>query len=113
MRFFAFHGVHPSERKTGQWYTINLDMEADTAEAEQYDVLDGTVDYAAVYHCCSKVMSVPVKLIEHLNASLGHALLKQFSRIHNVRVEVIKHNPPFDGFMDSASFISTFRRNGI
>jgi dihydroneopterin aldolase len=48
IRARGFHGVHPDERRDGQVFVVDLDVEADLTSAAATDSLDETVDYATL-----------------------------------------------------------------
>ena len=70
-------------------------VELPLAEAGQADDLARTVDYRAVHEVVRAVMAGPPRrLIEALAEAVAAELLRGFSRVQAVEVEVTKLNPP-------------------
>lgn len=69
LEVFAHHGVFDHERRDGQLFVLDIDVEIDATLAAQSDDLDHTVNYAALadaIHAC--VSRDPVNLLETLAA---------------------------------------------
>jgi dihydroneopterin aldolase len=50
MEFYAYHGVHPEERRLGQRFVVDLEVELDLVPAGRSDTLEATVNYGTLYH---------------------------------------------------------------
>lgn len=101
LSFHARHGVLPQERETGGHFLVSLRLqidEADAADALAADRLEGTVNYAEVYDLVRREMEQPSALLERVAARLAAALVRRFSKLREVEVEVTKRTPPIAGF---------------
>ena len=55
MRFYAYHGVLPQEKKVGNWFSVDLELSVDLSRAALSDQLQDTLNYAEVYAAASLV----------------------------------------------------------
>jgi dihydroneopterin aldolase len=60
MVFFGRHGVFPAERELGARFTVDVELEADLAQAARSDRLEDTIDYARAYRMVGEVVGVEV-----------------------------------------------------
>lgn len=105
MKFYAYHGVMPQEKKVGNNFVVNLVLTAPLEQAVRSDELDDTINYAAVYDVVKKQMEIPSKLIEHAAGRILHALKEHFPQLTAVELKLAKLNPPFGGDVYSAAVI--------
>ncbi len=95
LRFFAHHGMLPAEQAHGQFFEVSVRLELPLAAAAQADDLNLTVDYQDVYNVVAAVLDGPRhKLVETLAELVAAELLKAFSRVEAVEVEIMKPAPP-------------------
>jgi 7,8-dihydroneopterin aldolase/epimerase/oxygenase len=97
MEFYAYHGVYEEERKTGGKYIVDVLVYTNTAEAQQNDVLNGTVNYENIYRIVKENMQVPVKLIEHLAAKICNQVRTLLAEDDKIKIKIRKLQPPLDG----------------
>lgn len=110
LEFHAFHGVYPHERESGNWFEVDVFIDADFSQAAQSDELSGTVDYEAVYRVVKAEMEKPSKLLETVGENIVREILQQFPGVKNVELKLSKINPPIGGKAKKASvFISKKR----
>lgn len=95
MKFYAYHGVLPSERDRGQFFYIDLEMYTDLAKAGESDNLNDTIDYSEVFNII-KVINENNKfmLIEKLAETITNTLLKKYSQLDRVKIYVKKPDAP-------------------
>jgi dihydroneopterin aldolase len=97
LHFVARHGVLPIETENSQRFTATVEMELPLAEAGKTDRLDQTVDYCAVQAVVRSIIEGSHKrLIETLAESVAAELLRAFTIVDAVTVEIVKPNPPVD-----------------
>ncbi|HSS94889.1 MAG TPA: dihydroneopterin aldolase [Candidatus Dormibacteraeota bacterium] len=90
MSFDGRHGVGPAERENAQEFRVDVELEADLAEAGRTDSLDDTVDYRQVRAIAKQTIEgESVKLLETLAARIAEGILK-LPRIEAVTVRVAK-----------------------
>ncbi|MEQ9440078.1 MAG: dihydroneopterin aldolase [Cyclobacteriaceae bacterium] len=97
LEFFAYHGYHKEERKTGNRYNVDVLVEADVTKAAVRDQLTETIDYAQLYQTVKEEMEQPAKLLEHIGHRIIQRVLEQFPQVMAVEVQVSKFNPPLGG----------------
>jgi len=100
LRVRGYHGVLPQERRDGQDFIVDVDIETDVRKAAARDDLGDTVDYAALAHAVAAIVAGdPVDLIETLATRVADTCLS-FAAVLAVDVTVHKpHAPiglPFD-----------------
>ena len=86
VRFHAFHGVMPQERKVGADFTVSLRVGVDLSlPAESDDVAD-TLNYATLYEVVKQQMEIPSQLLEHVAGRVGKAVMDTFPQVTGVDV---------------------------
>ena len=105
MQFYAYHGVYEQENKVGNNYLVDLKLGIDLSKACKSDLLEDTINYAAVFDKVTTVMNKPCKLIEYLAENICRELKSSFLEIQNIEIKVTKANPPIQGQVDSVSVI--------
>lgn len=94
VKAFGHHGVLPEERRDGQDFVTDVEMEIDLAAAAAGDDLTQTVDYAAVAGQIVEIVEgEPFHLIETLAQQIAVAVLTH-DRVRAVRVTVHKPQAP-------------------
>lgn len=103
LRATGFHGVFEHERRDGQEFVVDVELETDLAPAATTDELADTVDYGALADALVAVVSgEPVNLIETLAARLAAVCLADV-RVYGATVTVHKpHAPIAHAFGDVA-----------
>ncbi|MBS4058679.1 MAG: dihydroneopterin aldolase [Bacteroidales bacterium] len=107
MEFYAYHGCFAEEKVIGTRFVVDLYLETDTAEAEQTDNLEHTVNYLAVYQLVRKEMEHKSNLLEHVGRRIIDKTMQRFPMAQKVTVKVKKMNPPLGGKMDFVSLTIT------
>jgi dihydroneopterin aldolase len=109
LRFFARHGVLPAEAEHGQIFEVTVRLEFPLAPAGAADDLALTIDYQNVYAAVRTVIDGPRRqLAEALAELIAAELLRAFSLVDAVEVDVIKPHPPVA--FDFAGFSAHIRR---
>ncbi len=94
VRFHAFHGVMPQERKVGADFTVSIRVKTDVTRAAETDEVGDTLNYAALYDVVKREMEQPSKLLEHVAGRIARAVMDEFHEVSAVDLEVTKLNPP-------------------
>ena len=88
LEVFGYHGVNEDERRDGQRFLYDLELEV--GEAGSNDRIEDAVDYREVAACVREVSeSRAFHLLEALAAAVADALLERFPVVR-VRVRVRK-----------------------
>ena len=102
VRFRAYHGVHPEERKKGNDFVVNMDVSYES-NSGIITSLEDTIDYADLFAIINTTMQKPVDLLETLVQTIAHFVHAKFPQVKKVHVSVEKLNPPIDKFTGSAT----------
>lgn len=107
MRFYAYHGLLPQERITGNNFVVEIIFTADVARSLESDNVDDTINYAAVYNLVKAEMAKPSRLLEHVAGRIFSKIKASFPEITSLRVALAKLNPPVGGEVDASEVIIT------
>ena len=102
VRFHAFHGVMPQERKVGADFLVNLRVGYPLEQAMQSDEVGDTLNYAALYEVVKAEMMQPSNLLEHVAGRIADAIVKRFPQVTSIDLELTKQNPPMGADCDGA-----------
>jgi dihydroneopterin aldolase len=94
LRLFGHHGVYEKEKREGQPFVIDLEIEADIVDATRRDHLKDTVDYGQVVNRVARIVEEEsFDLIEALAEKIATELLRE-EKIKKVSVTVKKPEAP-------------------
>jgi len=113
IKFYAHHGCLEEETAIGGDYIVDISIQTDFRKAAAKDDLSKTVDYVTVCEIVREEMAVRSKLIEHVAARIGDALIRKLPRVEEAEVKVTKLNPPVHAHIDSVSVVITAKRKKI
>ncbi len=94
VRFHAFHGVLPQERKVGADFAVTLKVAVDITKATENDEVEDTLNYATLYDVVKQEMEIPSKLLEHVAGRIGRTVMERFPMVTSIDVRLTKLNPP-------------------
>lgn len=103
MRFYAYHGVLPQERRVGGWYTVTLRVGFNVEKAMSSDSIHDTLDYATLYELVKTEMAVPSALIEHVAGRIASAIEQAVPQAASIDMTLTKSNPPMGADCRGAS----------
>ena len=104
LKIYAYHGVFEHEQINGQYFYVNAVLYVDTEKAGTTDCLEDSVDYGAVCHTIAEVMTKEkYKLIETAAQTAADAILRTYSLVKSVDIEVRKPDAPIDMEFGSVS----------
>ena len=108
--FYSYHGVLEYEKKFGNKFEVDIEMECDTDSLGNTDDLEQTVNYQEVYNLAdNKFKENKFNLIETVNMNICNAILENFPQVLSVRVSIRKPNAPL-GIIDSVEVINKVKR---
>ena len=108
-KFFAYHGVLEYERKYGNQFEVDIEMECDIDGIS--DDLNDTVDYLSVYNEVKENFEKRTSnLIETANREIGELILNKFEKVMKVTVSIRKPNASL-GIIDSVEIEKTYERS--
>lgn len=101
LEVFAYHGVNPEEKRDGQHFVLDVEMECDLKKPGSTDALEDTVNYAAVRKIISRVMTEQsYNLIERAASRVAEEILKAEKKVERVRVLLKKPEAPINAKFD-------------
>lgn len=103
VRFHAFHGVMPQERKVGADFTVTLRVKADLSRPVFSDDVADTLNYAALYDILKREFAQPSRLLEHVAGRIGQAVFGSFPQVQAVDITLTKLNPPMGADSEGAA----------
>lgn len=97
MEYYGYHGVFEEERKLGQRFYVDLELEMDLSKAAKTDDLTLTVNYAEIHDLLLDIMRTEsFRLIEALAEHIASKVLDTYTIIDALTVRLTKPHPPFD-----------------
>lgn len=90
----ARHGVYEHERRHGQVFLVDLELDVDLSAAAASDDVDDTVDYGALAEAVTaRVSGEQWNLIERVASRVADLVLED-ARVHRVLVTIHKPDAP-------------------
>ena len=102
VRFYAFHGVMPQERKVGGEFLVDLRVGYPIEAAMQSDDVTNTLNYAELYQLVKREMDIPSQLLEHVAGRITRQISEQFPQVSSIDLKITKVNPPMGADCDGA-----------
>ena len=103
VRFHAFHGVLPQERRVGGDFLVTVRVGYPLERAMETDNVDDTLDYSALYALVEREVAEPSKLLEHVAGRIVKAITTSFPEVTSVDLELTKLNPPMGADSEGAA----------
>lgn len=102
VRFHAFHGVLPQERRVVADFLLSLRVAYPIGRAIESDEVDDTLSYAALFDIAKREMAIPSQLLEHVAGRVVKAVAEAFPAVTAIDLELLKQNPPMGADCDGA-----------
>ena len=103
LEFHGHCGITDEEQKTGQRFSVDIEIGYDIKPAAKSDHLKDAIDYAAV---CRRLVEIgrnePFRLVEAMAERMAGVLLKEFGA-REVRLRVKKLHPPVEAIKEYAA----------
>ncbi len=110
MVFYGYHGVTDEERRLGQRFTVDMEVETDTRGAGTKDDITQALNYAAMYATVRDVVEgEPCMLLEAVAEQAAGGILREFP-VRAVRLRVGKPAPPIPGAVLGGAAVEVYRR---
>ncbi len=100
MILYGYHGLYEEEKKNGNDFLLNVVMEV---EAKENMSLDDSVDYVKVKEDIVDEFDKAEELMENLAHRIAHKIMRSYSTILELELEVKKLNPPMDVQLKSSA----------
>lgn len=105
VRVFGHHGVYDRERRDGQHFVVDLDLDVDLSRAASTDALEDTVHYGLLAErVADAVAGTRFNLIEALAGHLADLALEA-AIVQAVTVRVAKPEAPMDVDLDEVAVV--------
>jgi dihydroneopterin aldolase len=101
--FFARHGYYKEEQVLGNYFIVDIEVAFIPQNQVINDDLDNTLNYERLHQIAEEQMREPQKLLETVAQNITDAIVRQFSYISNLEVQVKKLNPPLKGKVAASS----------
>jgi dihydroneopterin aldolase len=102
---FGRHGYLEEERRLGQRFLVDLDVDV-VGDASATDDIDDTVDYRRLAALVRDVFAGPEKLLlEGLAGAVADGILERFSSVRRARVRVRKPDVVLDPPVEYAALV--------
>ena len=109
MELFGYIGVLADEKRNGQTFYVDVEMELDLRPAGRSDILSQTINYAEVFSLAEQLMDeARCDLIEAYAEQLAEEIFSYFDQAQTVSVTVKKPEAPIEGKFESVG-VSIFR----
>ncbi|MBL7747884.1 MAG: dihydroneopterin aldolase [Chitinophagaceae bacterium] len=97
LHFFAYHGLYPEERKTGNEFLVNLAVDYQPG-ADIVNDITGSINYATLFEIIKKQMQQPSDLLETLSMTIAAEVHSSFPQIKKIQISISKMHPPIASF---------------
>lgn len=98
MEFYGYHGVRPEEKRLGQRFVVDVELETDLSAAARTDDLEQTINYSQVFGLVREVVEGPASnLLEAVAERVAEGVLARWPSVEAVRVRVKKPCAPISG----------------
>ncbi|RBW67662.1 dihydroneopterin aldolase [Bacillus taeanensis] len=112
MAFYGYHGVLPEENKLGQRFFVDLILGLNLKNAGLTDDLKKTVNYAEAYETVRSIVEGKRRqLVEAVAEGIAKEIFDAFPIVEEVKVKVVKPDPPIRGHYRSVAVEITRKRS--
>jgi dihydroneopterin aldolase len=92
---FGFHGVFDFEKRDGQYFFVDLDIEIDLTAPSNSDLLSDSVDYSLLTAIAKEAIEkLQFDLIERLAGFIADTIGENFPAVQSISVTVHKPSAP-------------------
>jgi dihydroneopterin aldolase len=104
IKCYAYHGFYETERKVGQWYITDVEVQIPVPQAVESDVLDQTLDYTRITAIVQSEMQQSSRLIEHVAGRIAKQLEQVLNQNSHYKITIKKLQPPVNAETEWVSF---------
>ena len=114
LKLFAYHGVNPEEKVDGQNFVLDITASLNADIAKASDNVDDTVSYAKIIKTARAVFTErSYDLIEVAANKVGVELMKQYPRLQQVTVLLMKPEAPIKADFEYVAVEETITRDDM
>lgn len=104
IKCYAYHGFYETERKVGQWYITDVEIELPVPKAVENDELSDTLDYTQIVNIVKTEMQQSSRLIEHVAGRIAKQLEQVLTQDSHYKITIKKLQPPVNAETEWVSF---------
>ena len=108
MEFFAYHGHYKEEQIIGSKFTVDLEFDYESGNAEKSDRLHDAINYQDVYLLVGKEMEITSHLLEHVARRILGSLQSEYPSITKARLKIAKMNPQLGNKVKQVSCVLSY-----
>lgn len=101
VEFFAFHGYYPEERKAGNKFVIDIEVEIKSFDSLDDNIKD-TINYEALFAIAKDEMQKTQKLLETVVLNIVHRIKNDYPSVIKGEVRLEKIAPQMGGKIGKA-----------
>ena len=114
LKLFAYHGVNPEEKVDGQNFVLDITASLNADIAKASDNVDDTVSYAKNIKTARAVFTErSYDLIEVAANKVGVEIMKQYPRLQQVTVLLMKPEAPIKADFEYVAVEETITRDDM
>jgi dihydroneopterin aldolase len=114
LKLFAYHGVNPEEKVDGQNFVLDITASLNADIAKASDNVDDTVSYAKIIKTARAVFTErSYDLIEVAANKVGVEIMKQYPRLQQVTVLLMKPEAPIKANFEYVAVEETITRDDM
>jgi len=110
MDFFAYHGYYEAERKEGNTFRVDVEIETDFTKAALSDDISGTLNYEDIYKIVAQEMNIPSKLLEHVAGRILGKIQAHPGTVFAIKIVIQKISPPLPGKVASSMVEMAYKK---
>ncbi len=99
--FFAYHGYYEEERRTGNTFLIDCEVEVKSFDSLDDNIAD-TVNYEQLYTVCKEEMANTQKLLETVVLNIINRIKNDLNHSTGGKVKLSKIAPQLGGKVEKA-----------
>ncbi|RYG72673.1 dihydroneopterin aldolase [Lentibacillus lipolyticus] len=104
MAFYGYHGLFQEEKKLGQRFYVDAELQFSLKGPGQSDDMNDSIDYGEAYEVVREIMEgKPMNLLEALAEAVSERLFQSFPILEACRIRIIKPDPPIPGHYRSVA----------
>lgn len=105
MEFRRCTAATNSNGRSGNRFTVDLEITACLGDAAAEDSVEQTVNYLTVYEVVSLQMRITQRTIERVAMNIIEAVYASFRQVRHVKCTVSKLAPPLGGKLEKVSVV--------
>lgn len=99
--FFSYHGYYEEERRAGNTFLIDCEVEVKTFDSPD-DNIEDTVNYEQLYLICKEEMANTQKLLETVVFNIINRIKNDLNHTTGGKVKLSKISPQLGGKVEKA-----------